>query len=255
MTYHNSFLIADHKEAWVLETAGNLWAAERVTSGCRNISNCLSIGTQMDSCSEGLKEHALEEGLWDGKGQFDFAEIYGDGGDTDRYDCGRKLLLQLSEDGRFSCEEMFRVLRDEDSGICMSSGSFLSTGSQVSVLSGGTCCHWFTATPDPSRSVFKPFIFCADVLGSPHTVSPVFDDDPAKVKPRFRRSVDRRHALYKYHEKAGRGLKTFLRELETSCVRDVEGFLDSPPSDGKCVPEEAKELFKDVVEAEIKFYK
>lgn len=74
-----------------------------------------------------------------------------------------------------------------------------------------------------------------------------------QVKPRFRRAVDRRHALYKYHEKAGEGLQTFLRELETSCVRDVEGFLDSLSSGA--VPGEVKELFKDVVEAEIKFYK
>ena len=32
LLYYNSFLIADHKEAWVLETVRKFWAAQKITS-------------------------------------------------------------------------------------------------------------------------------------------------------------------------------------------------------------------------------
>ena len=69
---------------------------------------------------------------------------------------------------------MFAVLRDED--ICFNGdGGFASTGSQVSqMLPDKVDCHWFTATPNPILSVFKPFVFCKNSVGSEHTVSPDF---------------------------------------------------------------------------------
>lgn len=66
-TYHNSFLLADAKEAWVFETAGQHWVAQRVVSGCRNISNSLSIETQFDKSSPHVFEFAKEKGFWDGE--------------------------------------------------------------------------------------------------------------------------------------------------------------------------------------------
>ncbi|KAJ9589848.1 hypothetical protein L9F63_017003 [Diploptera punctata] len=208
-TYHNSFLIADPREAWVLETAGTVWAAEKVTAGCRNISNALSIGTKIDRSSSDMKEVAQKNGLWDGEAEFNFAAVFGEnrGNASDREVCGRNLLEKLSADNKFSVLSMFQVLRDEDSGICRSpDDSFPTTGSQVSLLgavgSGKPDCHWFTATPNPRTSVFKPFIFTPSSRISHHTRSPVIEDDPAKVVPRFQRKVDRAHSLYKLHSGA-----------------------------------------------------
>lgn len=64
----------------MLETAGRWWAAQRVASGVRNISNCLSIRTAIDRCSPGLQQHARAAGYWDGRGEFDFAAAFSDGG-------------------------------------------------------------------------------------------------------------------------------------------------------------------------------
>lgn len=64
--------------------------------------------------------------------------------------------------GGIGASEMMAILRDRRSGICMRGGGFRSNGAQVSVLSPDNAAadpHWFTGTPDPSRSCFKPLIF------------------------------------------------------------------------------------------------
>ncbi|XP_070565965.1 secernin-3-like [Ptychodera flava] len=266
--YHNSFLIADRKEAWILETAGKLWAAEHITEGVRNISNGLSIRTKIDAMSEGLKEHAQTNGYWNGQSDFDFALAYSSDSDGSslelgsRYSTGKKLLSEKS--GAIKAQTMFGILRDKESGICME-GSFLTTGSQVSVLSPpdgkSPCCHWFTATPNPSQSVFKPFIFCKGVQFPEFTVSPTFgDQDPAKVKPRFQKRVNRDHPLWRAHKHArklleqgseeGDELWKTMTELEEQCIEGVEEFLKG----GQVDENEVEELFYDCVDAEMKFY-
>jgi len=180
-SYHNSFLIADCKEAWVVETAEKLWVAERVELGPRNISNCMSITTKIDRESAGLRERAKSEGWWGGEEPLDWARVIGAStGDLEspasRYQCGSRLLSDASKQEQIpnQLRAMLSLLRDEESGICRRPGTsaFPTAASQASVLRSSSAQHWLTGTPDPTRAVFKPFVFGSDQLVTDSTKSP-----------------------------------------------------------------------------------
>ncbi|XP_062967551.1 secernin-2 isoform X4 [Cynocephalus volans] len=177
--YHNTFLLADRAEAWVLETAGKLWAAQRIQEGARNISNQLSIGTDISAEHAELRTHAQAQGWWSGQGPFDFAQVFSltqqpvrMEAAKARFQAGRELLqrqqgaLTLSRlAGAITAEVMMGILRNKESGICMDSGGFRTTASMVSILPQDPtqpCVHFLTATPDPSRLRW--------IAGTPSTV-------------------------------------------------------------------------------------
>jgi len=76
--YHNSFIVADPKEAWILETAGRYWVAKRITHGVYSISNIYSIERDWDEAHPKLVEHAIEMGWTRSAQGFNFARDYGD---------------------------------------------------------------------------------------------------------------------------------------------------------------------------------
>ena len=156
-TYDNSFLIADFREAFVLETAGRMWAAKRITEGVRNISNRLSIRSGYDLGREGLSDQARPLGLSDDGGPVDFAAYFSiaslDPEEGSRESWGARLLAQSA--GRITPQTMKDILRDHKSGICMH-GGFETTASMVSHLSpGGKMTHWLTDGPNPCRAPFQ----------------------------------------------------------------------------------------------------
>ena len=76
--YDNSFIVADPRDAYVIETAGREWAVKRVQSAL-GISNVHSIGTDWGSLSPSAMRNATESGWWkDDDGRFDFAGSYAD---------------------------------------------------------------------------------------------------------------------------------------------------------------------------------
>ncbi|CAJ1957949.1 unnamed protein product [Cylindrotheca closterium] len=167
LVYHNSFLIADPSEAWIVETAGRHWVAKNIQEGTRNISNTLTIRTDYDLHSKGLKEYALQSGLLktntkgstntDVEEKLDWAACFGDGcieeceSPYSRQTCGGKLLEKYDGTQNLDYKAMMEILRNHDAGICMH-GGFETTASMVSVLkSNGDHQHWMLDKPHPCK--------------------------------------------------------------------------------------------------------
>ena len=70
--YHNSFLIADPLDSWVLETIDKHWFARQVNP-LYSISNLLSLEENWDRSSEGLEEFILEKGVAKDREQINLA--------------------------------------------------------------------------------------------------------------------------------------------------------------------------------------
>ncbi|MFW9910061.1 MAG: C69 family dipeptidase [Candidatus Thorarchaeota archaeon] len=174
LTYHNSYIIADRKDAWVLETSTRRWAAERVES-VRSISNGYSIGKKWDLASKDLVEHAIEQGWIDDKESFSFSEAYGN--EMMRYItvCHPRISYTSEalreKDGGLEFQDMAQILRNHADGwrswesellpICQHTSHAhrdSSAGSQISELTTNDI-HWFTGCSYPCLSLYWPFSF------------------------------------------------------------------------------------------------
>ena len=179
VTYHNSFLIADKNDAWVLETADNYWIAEQVKD-TRSISNTLSIRGIGDIRHPELVEHAVKKGWCKDPERFDFQKHYkGKYHIREMFALGRKRYKRSSfllnkNKGKIDAKTMMNILRDHIpekenwnparnasfKSICNHARNFItrsqSTTSLVSVLDEKIQTHWITGTSAPCTSIFKP---------------------------------------------------------------------------------------------------
>jgi secernin len=161
-SYHNSFIIADPKEAYVLEAADDWWIVEKVIN-VRSISNGLTIRGKGDSHRRGIIQYAIERGYCKDDQDFDFALTFsGSNGVTPFSRGGKSKKVLLENATQINQEMMMDFLREHEAGICMH-GNFESTGSQVSYLKSDEChIHWFTGSTLPCLSIYKPYHFPAD---------------------------------------------------------------------------------------------
>ena len=178
--YNNGFMIADAREAFVLETIDREWLVERVHS-MRAISNQYSIGQEVERTSSGLS--GLLRGFgWSGEASPNHAEIIADprtahiGSARGRRQ--RATALLEVDRGRLRVADLMRILRDHDprgdceSGwdprhrleysLCIHAGPSdrmgQTTGAMVSEIRSRDPVHWVTGTAAPCLSIFKPVL-------------------------------------------------------------------------------------------------
>ncbi len=177
--YDNSYLIADQKDAWVLETAGRQWVAQKVKD-IRSISNILTIENNWDLASPGVVEEAIKKGWCRNKSEFSFRKCYSDflyttfGAGRKRQSCSTEILK--GKMGTIVVQDMIEILRNHGSArgpnwnpgkalagadICMHAGFgpirvSQTTGSMVSESGPARPTFWVTGTAAPCLSIFKP---------------------------------------------------------------------------------------------------
>lgn len=220
-----SFLICDPVEAWLLSVGGKLWAAQNFKSGFNRLpSDGLGVCTSIDKSSEDLAGSLKSLGLWNGDGELDFANCFSSPATAQAWP-GE----EPSAEGSYILTDMFKTLR--------SAATDNNRSSSVSILSASSIsCHWFTATENPKQSVFKPFVFAPNPKISPLTK--VLDGETMTL-------------LQKLHAQRKPEAVRDLQDLETSCVEEVNSYLETNPTPTP----ELDELMKDCVEAEVKFYR
>ena len=114
--YHNSFLIADPSEAWLLETSASNWAARRIER-CGAATNHVTLGVDWTRLSPGCRDHALsQDRLIESGGRVDFAGSYRDFAtipsivSSGRYAASTAALAE--RDGRLEVSDFQRIMRD-----------------------------------------------------------------------------------------------------------------------------------------------
>ncbi|HWQ50667.1 MAG TPA: hypothetical protein VN369_02585 [Terriglobales bacterium] len=73
--YHNTFILSDPKEIYLLETVNSHWVWRRLTE-VQGISNIYTIGENYDAHSKGIEAFAVSQGLHASGQSFDFSKSF-----------------------------------------------------------------------------------------------------------------------------------------------------------------------------------
>ena len=119
-TYDNGYIIADPKEAYILQTAGHEWAVKQV-QGAVGISNVYSIEDDWDRLSPNSVDRAIAQGWWtEASARFNFSAAYSREADrsvgSGAMRRGRSCAVLSRYTGNIGVQTMMALLSDHSDG-------------------------------------------------------------------------------------------------------------------------------------------
>ncbi len=248
--YHNSFIIADLNEAWILETANKFWVAKKVDN-IGTISNGLTIEDNWNRASSGLIENAIKKGWCESKSDFNFSKCYSDPELRIITNCierqSRTINLLFDKKGQVKVTDIMEILRDHGlkfkekpfqpskgtmSSVCMhlnSKAISQTTASYVAHLAKDIHVHWLTGTSAPCLSIFKPFFF-ENPEALKNIKVPSLKNDNKSLW--WRHEILHREAILDYQKRAPIIVKN-SQELEQELINEVNDVLNKSDSINK----------------------
>jgi dipeptidase len=161
--YDNGYLVADPREAYIVETAGHHWAVKPVEKTV-GISNIYALGTDWDRLAPEAQAYARERGWWSGdRERFDFGQAFSEDGEGDANGSGgrrrRRSCAVLEQQAGAIDAALLMALLGDHSDATRPQEPF-----QTSIGEGGICMHYDLAHPDRSTNTAASLVadLCAD---------------------------------------------------------------------------------------------
>jgi secernin len=168
LVYDNSYIVAGRDGAWVVETAGRRWAARRA-AGPAAISNTYSLTDDFERADAATLARRAPGYSWKASQESPLHRLVTKG--DRRRACS---LGMLPSDGAVSVEALFAAMRthgpyDIDrpnrrnmEAVCMHEGGLVNNATTASLAAAagpdGGCVIWYTASPSPCLSLYKPAV-------------------------------------------------------------------------------------------------
>ncbi|MCP4760707.1 MAG: peptidase U34 [archaeon] len=250
--YHNSWILADPNEAYVLETAGIHWVWKQIEVNY-SISNILTIEDKFDGISDGAIANAIRNGRCTSQDDFSFKQCYlprklnmqkatnwGAHGD-DRRNFHYSKTCILADSKSASVEKFIEILRAHPSlkgnnnynpaegsleDICLHAATGLlrpsqSTNSMVAELNKDLTSIWTTAGSSPCVQIYKPlFLFSDQENEFPSSIqsgSEIFDENAVW----WRNEILNRLIMRDYHTRISLYFKE-RDEIENKWILEIE---------------------------------